>query len=69
METLHHNAKVEELIATDKYLISGGTDSNIQVMFMFESYRLILNDIRYGLGTIHEVETIYHVVFYENKDN
>ena len=31
VDTLQHQAKVEALIATDKYIISGGTDNSIKV--------------------------------------
>jgi WD40 repeat protein len=31
VDTLHHQAKVEALVATDKYIISGGTDNTIKI--------------------------------------
>ncbi len=31
VDTLHHQAKVEALVASDKFIISGGTDNTIKV--------------------------------------
>jgi WD40 repeat protein len=33
VDTLQHNSKVEAIVATDKYIISGSTDSTIKVKF------------------------------------